>query len=58
MDRVWLQVVNDQGKVLVSGEHKVVESKVSVSIPPVSAGLYLFRVQGPTHAWTEKYLVK
>ena len=57
-EHVWLTLMNDQGHLIMSGEHKVVDSKVSVSIPTVSAGLYLIRLQDQTHTWTEKYLVK
>jgi predicted alpha-1,6-mannanase (GH76 family) len=57
-EHVWLTLMNDQGHLIMSGKHKVVDSKVSVSLPSVSAGLYLIRLQDQTHTWTEKYLVK
>jgi predicted alpha-1,6-mannanase (GH76 family) len=57
-DYVRLTLLNEQGHVIMRGEHKVVSSKVSVSIPPVPAGLYLIRLHDAAHVWTEKYLVK
>jgi predicted alpha-1,6-mannanase (GH76 family) len=55
---VSLCMINNQGNIIMRGDHDVVDSKISVSIPPVSSGLYLIRVQDTYHTYTRKYVVK
>lgn len=55
---VSLSMMNDQGQLILKGQYEVVDSKVSVPIPSIAPGLYIFHVQDPAHRWAKKYLVK
>jgi hypothetical protein len=55
---ISVDMINDQGVVVMKGQYDVMASEVSVSIPPVSSGLYLIRVHGANRTWTKKYLIR
>jgi predicted alpha-1,6-mannanase (GH76 family) len=55
---VFLSMTDSKGQIILRGEYKVVDSKASVSIPPVRAGLYILRIQNSGHTWVKKYLIE
>ena len=56
--KILVHMMDYQGKLVMSNECRVTDSKVSVALPAVPSGLYLIRVNDSNRTWTERYLVK
>jgi predicted RNA binding protein YcfA (HicA-like mRNA interferase family) len=56
--RVSMSIVDYQGKLVMSNQYNVIDSKILVTVPAVPSGLYLIRVNDSRRTWTERYLVK
>jgi hypothetical protein len=55
---VSLHMIDQQGKPIMNNLYPVVDSKISLTVPAVSSGLYLIRVNDSKHTWVKKYLVR
>jgi hypothetical protein len=55
---VSLHVMDPQGKQVMSKQYPVIDSKISLTIPAVSSGLYLIRINDSKRAWVKKYIVR
>jgi len=55
---VTITVMNSAGAPVMQGSYNNVQRELAIELPAAARGLLLIRVQGETHTWLERYIVK